>query len=59
MQTDGAGYKTLTPYDITPHKEEKPVDQYKTLEERISKLEDLVNGKSNIANARRKSEPSE
>ncbi len=48
VQTDGAGYKTITPYDISLHKEVKPEDQYKSLEERISKLEEAIaNGKSN------------
>ena len=51
VQTDGAGYKTLTPYDIVPHKETKPEDVYKTLEDRIAKLEEVVNGKSNTTNA--------
>lgn len=51
VQTDGAGYKTLTPYDISPHKEVKPEDVYKTLEDRIARLEELVNGKSNTSNA--------
>lgn len=48
VQTDGAGYKTVTPYDISPHKEVSKEDQYKSLEARISKLEEaLANGKSN------------
>ena len=38
--TDGAGYPRLTPYDITIH-EEVQVD-YKSLEERIAKLEELL-----------------
>lgn len=60
VQTDGAGYKTLTPYDIVPHKETKPEDVYKTLEDRIAKLEEVVNGKSNTTNAtKRKSESAE
>lgn len=47
VQTDGAGYKTLTPYDITLHEEPKPDDSIKKLEDRISKLEErLSNGKS-------------
>lgn len=58
VQTDGAGYKSLTPYDITPHEEKPPEDKYKSLEERISKLEELINGKSNTSNAKRK-EPAE
>ena len=42
VQTDGAGYKTSTPYDITPHTPEEEI-QYKTLEERIAKLEEMMN----------------
>lgn len=48
VQTDGAGYKSLTPYDIKPHEEEKPADHYKTLEERIAKLEDVVKSTNNF-----------
>ena len=55
VQTDGAGYKTSTPYDITPHVPEEEV-QFKTLEERISKLEETINAKSNIKPSARKSE---
>lgn len=48
VQTDGAGYKTITPYDISPHKEVNPMDQYKSLEERITKLEEVAyHGKPN------------
>lgn len=56
VQTDGAGYKTLNPYDITPHEEKPPEDKYKTLEDRITKLEEAINGKSNTANVKRKPE---
>jgi hypothetical protein len=57
VKTDGAGYKSLKPYDIKEHEEEKPVDHYKNLEERISKLEEVINAKqSNSTNAKRKSE---
>jgi hypothetical protein len=49
-QTDGAGYKTLTPYTITPYKPEQPVD-VKSLEDRIKRLEDMVNAKPNIPDA--------
>lgn len=60
VKTDGAGYKSLSAYDIKPHEEEKPVDHFKELEERISKLEETVNAKqSNTTNARRKSESAE
>ena len=39
--TDGAGYKTVSPYDITPHKQ-APAPDYASLEERIKKLEDMI-----------------
>ena len=44
VQTDSAGYKTCTPYDISPHKEE-PIpssEDYKSLADRISKLEERM-----------------
>lgn len=47
VQTDSAGYKTLTPYDITPHKEVKAEDRYKQLEDRIARLEESINAKPN------------
>lgn len=46
VQTDGAGYKTLTPFDIVPH-QDAPAPDYKSLESRISKLEERLNDKSN------------
>ena len=56
VKTDGAGYKSLVPYDIKPHEEEKPIDHYKELEDRISKLEEVINAKSDTTNVKRKSE---
>ena len=44
-QTDGAGYKTLTAYDIKPH-EEVPVPDMKSLEERITKIEEALRHES-------------
>ena len=48
-QTDGAGYKTVTPYDITPHKT-TPAPNYGDLEIRIQtvekRLEEIINGNS-------------
>ena len=41
-QTDGAGYKTITAYDIQLHQELPPVDT-RSLEQRISKLEERLN----------------
>ena len=49
VQTDGAGYKSLTPFDIIPHKDAPSVD-LKALENRITKLEELINDKSNFTN---------
>lgn len=45
--TDGAGYATVTPYKIEPYTPEPAID-IKTLEGRISKLEEMMrNAKSN------------
>ena len=44
-QTDGAGYKSLSPYSIAPYEPEKPVD-VKSLEERISNLERMMSDES-------------
>ena len=41
--TDGAGYKTVAPYDITPH-QTAPAPDYSNLDERVKKLEDFING---------------
>jgi hypothetical protein len=59
VQTDGAGYKTLIAYDITPHEEEVPKDNFKVLEERISKLEETVNAKSNTTSAKQRKSDAE
>ena len=54
-QTDGAGYKTISAYDISPHQPDVPVD-VKGLEARIANIESIVsrwedrNGKSNNRN---------
>lgn len=45
VQTDGAGYKTSTAFDITPHVEAAPVD-INALVERIAKLEGMLHDKS-------------
>jgi hypothetical protein len=42
VQTDGAGYKTITPYDVTPHQAQPTVD-IQSLESRIEKLEEKFN----------------
>ena len=43
--TDGAGYPTITAYDIAPHQEPKSVD-LAAIEERLSKLEEKINEQS-------------
>ena len=43
--TDGAGYKTVSPYDIAPH-HTAPAPDYGSLEGRIKRLEEIVNGHS-------------
>ena len=40
--TDGAGYKTVSAYDIAPH-QDAPAPDFGSLEQRIAKLEGIVN----------------
>lgn len=44
-QTDGAGYLTVTPFDIAPH-QEVPQVSVNDLSARLARLEEIVNGKS-------------
>lgn len=48
--TDGAGYATVTPYSIAPYQAATPVD-VNSLEERVKRLEEMINAKSDDANA--------
>ena len=50
VTSDGAGYKTVSAYDITPH-QAKPSPDYSTLESRIERLEMIVNGNSRNSSA--------
>ena len=54
--TDGAGYPTLSSYDIAPSltPEQREQNRYDTLEKRISDLEALLNDKSNIGSIKSK-----
>lgn len=52
--TDGAGYPSLTPYTITPYKEE-PQPDYKSLDERIKKLEEALNESNHSKSGKSKS----
>ena len=41
VTTDGAGYKTVVPYDIVPHKKQEDI-ALNSLESRIKRLEDMI-----------------
>lgn len=62
VQTDGAGYKTPTPYKIEPYQEQKQNDNtnadiiaaFNSLDARVAKLEGMVNhDESNSTSARK------
>lgn len=44
VTTDGAGYKTVMPYDITPHQTVQA--DYTALEQRIARLEGMINNEN-------------
>ena len=58
VTSDGAGYKTVTAYDITPH-QNVPVPDYGSLETRINRLEEIVNGYARNSSATRNAEPND
>lgn len=47
VQTDGAGYKTISAFDLTPHEEINTTTTIKDIEKRLAKVEKQLNGKSN------------
>ena len=50
VQSDGAGYVTATPYNISLHKEVTQEDTLKSIEDRLTKIEEeLRNGKSDTS----------
>ena len=53
VTSDGAGYKTVSAYDITPH-QTTPAPDFGNLEERIKRLEEIVNGTPRNPSATRK-----
>ena len=53
VTSDGAGYKSVSAYDITPH-QEAPAPDYGSLETRIARLEEMVNGNTRNTSANRK-----
>ena len=48
VTSDGAGYKTVSAYDITPH-QTTPAPDFGSLESRIKRLEDIINDTTDIA----------
>ena len=54
VTSDGAGYKTVSAYDITPHQTVVAPD-FGTLESRIARLEEIVNGNARNSNTVSKS----
>ena len=60
VTSDGAGYKSVSPYDIAPH-QSAPAPDFGSLEERIKRLEEIVNGNSGntSANSKKQSDASE
>lgn len=52
-QTDGAGYKTITPYTIAPYQPEPEID-LKNIDERLKKIEEVMyNAKSNASSSKK------
>ena len=56
VTSDGAGYRTVSAYDITPH-QTAPAPDFGTLESRIAKLEAIVNGAANPSAAKQQQSP--
>ena len=52
VTSDGAGYKTVSAYDITPH-QATPAPDFGSLENRIKRLEEIVNGTADSSTTRR------
>lgn len=56
VTSDGAGYKTVSAYDITPH-QAAPAPDFSSLEGRIKRLEEIVNGTAGNPSAARNGKP--
>lgn len=56
-QTDGAGYLTATPFDITLH-QEAPQVNINDLSARLTRLEEMIHGKSDAESAEQTGEQS-
>lgn len=53
VQTDGAGYKTVSPYSITPYQPAPPID-LNSIEERLKRIEAIIDESDIKSNASRK-----
>ena len=59
VTTDGAGYKTVAPFDISPH-QTAPAPDFGSLEARITRLEERINATNYTSNVERsKSQPNQ
>lgn len=58
VTSDGAGYKSVSAYDITPHQAAQTPD-YGSLESRIQRLEEIVNGTARNSTAARNDKPAD
>ena len=56
VTSDGAGYKTVSAYDIKPH-QEQPKPDFGSLESRIERLEMIVNGNARNPSADSNEQP--
>ena len=56
--TDGAGYATATPYTVTPY-QPAPVVDVNSLETRVKRLEEMLSGKPDDADAERRAKQAE
>jgi hypothetical protein len=56
VQADGAGYKTAVPYTIAPY-QSQPAPDLNDLEDRIKRLEEMINGKKSDAGRTRGGKP--
>lgn len=54
-QTDGAGYPSISSYKLEPWVDEPSID-YTSLNDRITKLEEIINVKSNTTKTKPKNE---
>ena len=52
IRTDSMGNKNITPWDVTPHQDPKPVD-LNALEARLANIEEWINAKQNKSNVKR------